>query len=110
MNLEHKIQKQTFRDIPKGRRAEILARCGSIPERVPFHWSELLWPSPVAWASLAMAWLVAATFFFRPGLDARPSNLSADDGSVRTLEAPPLLLAEDESAELLSRFKQFKFQ
>ena len=56
--FEQFLKKQPFRDLPSAWRREILlpSLLGPKPDRP--QWQEWLWPSPVAWAGLAFAWVV----------------------------------------------------
>jgi hypothetical protein len=69
MNDEHfeqHLQGQPLRPIPPAWRADILAAASTATPRPPereadrarFWWRSLLWPSPVAWAGVAAAWLL----------------------------------------------------
>lgn len=49
--FEQFLSHQPLRNVPPGWRREILA------DRQP-AWREWLWPSPVAWATVAAAWLL----------------------------------------------------
>lgn len=49
--FEQLLSQQPLRGVPPGWRREILA------DRQP-RWREWLWPSPVAWATVAAVWLV----------------------------------------------------
>jgi hypothetical protein len=67
--LEERLRRQALRPLPDEWRAEILSAAGErrakeAPGRGPSAmgrmawWQEWLWPSPQAWAGLAVAWLV----------------------------------------------------
>jgi hypothetical protein len=63
-DFEKKLERQPMRAVPAEWRAQILreARLAATPE--PPAWQawirELLWPRPLAWASLAAAWVLIA--------------------------------------------------
>jgi hypothetical protein len=65
--LERRLERQPFREIPAGWREEILgaahAACPGTPSAArhgsrALWWRELLWPCPQAWAGLAAVWAV----------------------------------------------------
>ncbi|MCX6911179.1 MAG: hypothetical protein NTY01_24495 [Verrucomicrobia bacterium] len=60
-DFEKKLERQPMRVVPAAWRAQILreARLAATPEPAPW-WRELLWPRPLAWASLAAAWVIIA--------------------------------------------------
>lgn len=55
--FEETLRRQTFRQTPVSWRREIL---GAITETVSPWWREWLWPSPVAWATVAAMWVLIA--------------------------------------------------
>ena len=63
-DFEKKLERQPMRAVPAAWRAEILreARLAATPEPAPWlaWWRELLWPRPLAWASLAAVWVIIA--------------------------------------------------
>jgi len=66
-DFEKKLERQPMRAVPPEWRAQILreARLAATPEPAPWlaWWRELLWPRPVAWGSLAAAWVVIAALY-----------------------------------------------
>ena len=54
-DLEDKLRNLTFRTPPASLRREILAAAESAGHRS--KWREWLWPSPLAWGSLAAIWV-----------------------------------------------------
>jgi hypothetical protein len=56
--FEQFLKKQPFRDVPSAWRREILHPSSLGPKPNRPQWQEWLWPSPVAWAGLAFAWMV----------------------------------------------------
>jgi hypothetical protein len=63
-DFEKKLERQPMRAVPAEWRVQVLreARLAASPEPPAWQawWRELLWPRPVAWASLAVAWVVIA--------------------------------------------------
>ncbi|MBI5683958.1 MAG: hypothetical protein HZC54_02660 [Verrucomicrobia bacterium] len=63
-DFEKKLKRQPMRAIPAEWRAQMLreARLAAAPEPMPrlAWWRKLLWPRPIAWASLAAAWVIIA--------------------------------------------------
>jgi hypothetical protein len=62
-DFQHFLKRQPMRRIPPHWRAEILASAEPAPAsktsgETPW-WLSWLWPSPVAWAGVACAWLLA---------------------------------------------------
>ena len=55
--FEDKLRGQPLREIPSEWRREILAPLRQRPEATVSWWRQLLWPHPVAWATLAAAWV-----------------------------------------------------
>lgn len=65
--FEQFLSQQPLHGVPPGWRREIL------PDRQP-TWREWLWPSPVAWATVAAMWLVILGL----QLASRPTTTTAD--------------------------------
>jgi hypothetical protein len=63
-DFEKKLERQPMRAVPTAWRAQILreARLAATSKPVPWlaWWRELLWPRPLAWASLTAAWVIIA--------------------------------------------------
>ena len=74
-DLEDKLRNLTFRTPPVSLRREILAAAES--GRRSSKWREWLWPSPLAWGSLAAIWvfLLCCNAAMRPA----PSDLPRGD-------------------------------
>ena len=66
-DFEQKLACQTFREPAPGLRAAILRAC-TPPAPAAWTWRDWLWPSPQAWAALAVLWLIftAVQFADRP--------------------------------------------
>ena len=66
-DFEKKLERQPMRTVPAAWRAQILreARLATTPEQASRSawWQELLWPRPLAWASLAATWLIIAALY-----------------------------------------------
>lgn len=75
-DFEKKLERQPMRAVPAEWRAQILREAaGAVPDNrssaqskrrsesaATVWWHEWLWPRPVAWASLAAAWVIIAGF------------------------------------------------
>lgn len=65
-DFEKKLERQPMRAVPAGWRAQILREARLAATLEPPAWQawvrELLWPRPLAWGSLAAAWVVIAVF------------------------------------------------
>jgi hypothetical protein len=103
-NFEKHLRDQSFRPVPARWRAEILqaAREAGVANASPsagvWWWDSFrawLWPHPVAWASLAAAWLVIGSVDFasRPRLVAGASK-AGRAAAVFTLQDQQRALAE----------------
>ena len=55
--FEQFLKKQPWREVPPTWRREILSTLPE-PKVARSWWHEWLWPSPVAWAGLAVAWVL----------------------------------------------------
>ena len=88
-DFEKKLERPPMRAVPAEWRAQILreARLAAAPEPTPW-WRELLWPRPVAWASLGVAWVVIA--ILHAATPAAPliaqQSLSSGDAMQRFVE------------------------
>lgn len=56
-DVEHKLRQLKFVRPPESLRAEVLLDVRAVPRSGLCDW---LWPSPVAWSTLAAAWVVMA--------------------------------------------------
>jgi len=98
--FEEFLRKQPLRPAPEAWRAEILAaaRAGAVQneQAVTPWWKALLWPSPLAWAGVACAWVLIAGMNIAartgaPEIDASlPSPPSADAFALMVQERAAL--------------------
>lgn len=82
--FERFLSQQPVRSVPASWRDEILPATASEEGQAPW-WHQWLWPSPVAWAALAVVWMVIIGL----QLAARPSA----EETVQRTSTPPADIA-----------------
>ena len=113
-DFEKRLQRQVIRTIPPEWREEIVGRlCESatdsspsraLPPRGGLHsWlRELLWPSPIAWGTLAAVWLVVlGLHLIAPGVAQRVASQPPPASPSKTL-----LTGEEEPSLMVGRAEQ----
>ena len=91
--FENKLRSQPRREIPPQWRREILGSV-NVERTAPVPWwRRLLWPHPVAWASIAAAW----TAIFALNLAGAPETASSQ---VASKPSPDMRLAYEERRRL----------
>ncbi|HEX5177251.1 MAG TPA: hypothetical protein VFV83_09495 [Chthoniobacteraceae bacterium] len=95
--FERRLAQQPLRQVPAAWRREVLAYADGARTRISRRATLLdwLWPSPIAWASLVLVWIVLATTFkiAKPIESAMASSSRARIAPTATSEeiAPSLL-------------------
>jgi hypothetical protein len=92
-DFERRLAEQPLRTVPPGWRRELLAtveRTRKTPARALMDW---LWPSPVAWAALAVVWMMlAAAFTMSAPLSAPGENARISVAATQPDVAPSVSL------------------
>lgn len=83
-DFERQLQNQEFRGLPANWRREILvAAAEATPEACASSWREWLWPSPLAWAAVAVCWIVIVSVHL-----GTPRSSSRNESGVTRSSAP----------------------
>jgi hypothetical protein len=94
-DFESKLRQQPFRSLPTEWREDILraTRTGlssqpsTINHQPQLRWRDWLWPSPVAWAGLAAAWVAIIALNLAAGAPAVAGNPPVVRGSLASFGA-----------------------
>ncbi len=99
--FERRLAQQPLRQIPVAWRRDLLTRAEAMQRAQPVHAGlrDWLWPSPLAWAALALIWItLAAAFTFGEPVG---QNIATPITPPRVeQETPPSLLAYHTRADL----------
>ncbi len=85
-DFENELKSRPFRKVPEHWRAQILGHargCAESKESPRSWWRELLWPNPVAWGTLAAAWVVILCFRFAAADPSSPRSGAADYAKLK---------------------------
>jgi hypothetical protein len=90
--FERRLAQQPLRQIPVAWRRDLLARADATARAQPAALRDWLWPSPLAWAALALIWItLAAAFTFGEPVDESMATTASPPRADQ--ETPPSLLA-----------------
>jgi hypothetical protein len=83
-DFEDKLRALSFREPPRDLRRRVLAAAETAPQR--WSWRDWLWPSPAAWAALAV--LLIAVLLLDSTIDSSPAH----PAQTFAADAPPPVL------------------